>query len=77
MAINVYSGNLGWAALDPEPINRLPEKSGDGRGYERDKACPNQEIRPVSPEQPHNRRLQDYAKLIMSEQRKRGILKCK
>ena len=49
---NDYSGNLGSAALDPEPINRQPERSGDARDFERDKASAQQEIRPVSPEQP-------------------------
>ena len=48
---NDYSGNLGSAALDPEPINRLPERSGNARDFERDKASPQQAIRPVSPEQ--------------------------
>ena len=52
MEVDDYSGNLGWAALDPEPINRLPEKSGDARDFGRDKASPQQTIRPVSPEQP-------------------------
>ena len=47
-----YSGNLGSAALDPEPINRLPERSGDARDFKRDKASPQQVIRPVNPEQP-------------------------
>ena len=52
MELDDYSGNLGWAALDPEPINRLPEKSGDARDFGRDKASPQQTIRRVSPEQP-------------------------
>ena len=37
-----YSGNLGSAALDPEPINRLHERSGDASDFERDKASPQQ-----------------------------------
>ena len=50
--VNDYSGNLGSAAVDPEPINGLPESSGDARDFERDKASPQQVIRPVGPEQP-------------------------
>ena len=49
---NVYSRNLGSAALDPEPIiNRLPERSGEARNLERDKASLQHPIRPVSLEQ--------------------------
>ena len=47
--VNDHSRNLGLAALDPEP---LPERSGDAREIERDKASAQQAIRPVSPEQP-------------------------
>ena len=43
-------GNLDSAALDSEPINRLPERSSDARDFERNKASPQQVIRPVSPE---------------------------
>ena len=50
--VNVYSGNLGSAALDTEPINRLPKRPGDVRNFERDKASPQQVVRSVSPEQP-------------------------
>ena len=62
LRFNVYSRNLGSAVLHPEPINRLPERSGDVRNFERDKGSPKQAIRPVSPEQP------DYAKLTRYEQ---------
>ena len=51
MTFNIYSGNLGSAALVPEPINRLPERSGEARNLERDKASPQHPIKPVSPEQ--------------------------
>ena len=33
-------------------INRLPERSGDARDFERDKASAQQAISPVSPEHP-------------------------
>ena len=33
--VNDYSRNLGSAALEPEPVNRLPERSGDARDVER------------------------------------------
>ena len=36
-----------WAR--PEPINSLPERAGDARDFERDKAFPQPAIRPVSP----------------------------
>ena len=52
MELDDYLGNLGSAALDPKPIKRLPERSGDARDFGKDKASPQQAIRPVSPEQP-------------------------
>ena len=54
--INVYSGNLGSEALDPEPINRLPEGQvmrGILKGTRSDQSARSN---------PHNRKPQDYAK---------------
>ena len=62
MNVNVYSGNLGSAALDPEPINRLPKgqvKQGIWKGIKHLPSTRSDQF--VLNNLPNHKR-QDYAK---------------
>ena len=47
----MLSGFEMFKLLVSDHLNRLPERSGDARNFERNKASPQHLIRPVGPEQ--------------------------